>query len=141
MPDKIVFGRRRIWWSQLIAYLLIIALAAIGFWQIQSSQQDVHQSQDCTEKFLAAAVQSLNDRTTTTNDAVRADRVQNSAWAHYVHEQLHGAQTGHPTSIKDQIKAVQDYFRKLHHYLELSRRASSMKPYPTKEDYRSCLNK
>lgn len=135
MPDTDLSVRRRIFYAQLVAYVLIVAVASFGFWQISNILDSQARSQSCTEQFLGTTVEALNQRTAYTQQQADANI------------ELQKAQLKFLTAISkpgDQGDgALEDYFDALQEFIRVTALQSSRaesNPYPTREDYRLCLN-
>lgn len=139
MPDTDLKVRKRIYRAELGAYLLIVTMGALGFWQIGNLLDDVSTSQSCTEEFLGSTVEALNERTQYSTAQADANIELQKAQLKFIRVLVKPGPT--PDDLGEQ--ALNDYFDALTEYNRLTAlqagRAES-NPYPTREDYRMCLN-
>lgn len=156
MPERSVNVRRRIFYQQLGAYLLIVAVAAYGFNRMGNQQEDLGDAQQqitqlvsqmakqqqCTEQFLSSTVEAASERTSLTPALNAADAERIKSQGKLIAFLVQANQ--HPESVdaKQYTIVLTDYFEKLQEYLDLLNRQDNkqqLNPYPTKADYRTCL--
>jgi hypothetical protein len=132
-------------WRNRIAWLLIIALiffsvlaTAITNSRLADAQSGLIRSQDCTQQFLGATVNALNERTTYTTAQANANSDLQHAQLKFIATLANKKHTQ-----SDAESAFTDYFHALKHYntlVALSAGKADRFPYPTTDDYRACLH-
>jgi hypothetical protein len=134
MPDKDLNVRKRIFYAQLIAYVLIISVASYGFWQIGNILDDQARSQTCTEEFLGTTVAALNERTTYSTQQANANIELQKAQLKFLSVISKPGDSG-DAALNEYVDALQNFF----HVTALTAGKAESNPYPTREDYRMCL--
>ena len=139
MPDQDTKVRKRIYRAELGAYLLIVTLSVVGFWQIGEILDDVSTSQNCTEQFLGSTVDALNERTQYTIAQADANVELQRSQLKFIKALVAPG----PTPSREGEQALNDYFNALQEYTRLTGLQTGRvesNPYPTPEEYRMCLS-
>lgn len=145
MPDSDLKVRRRIYRAEVGAYLLIVAVGLYGFWAIEQDQRGDEHDQACTEAFLGATVNAADERTTYANEQANANiRLQAAQLVFLTAITKPAAGTDDrgedpddsgDVAFREYLKALREYNR----LTTLTAGKTSKFPYPTAENYRTCL--
>jgi hypothetical protein len=126
-----------------VIFFSVIQTQRINNRLADSQAAQVHQ-QDCTTAFLAQTVEVLNERTAFSPELNAADEAKVKAEARlfgFVTRQT-GNQNPSAAVLHQYQRLIGDYFDSIQHYLVVLGKTNinqRTNPYPTKEDYQSCL--
>lgn len=142
MKSKEESGKVNINQVALILVVLLVAFSAfasgVASTRVKSNQEDIKQSQACSENILSNVIRTLNERTSYSSEVNRADQAQNEMLL-----DLARTLSGNPG--KDEVvEAVNSYSKKLKKYLNTIKKSQETRednPYPEVDDYRECLDK
>lgn len=126
----------------LVLVVLLVAssafLSGVASTRVKHNQEDIRQSQSCSEDVLSNVIRTLNDRTSYSSEVNQADQAQNEMLLDLVK-----TLSGDPSS-DEVIKVVTNYSKKLRKYLNTIKKSQETRednPYPEVDDYRECLDK
>lgn len=160
MPKRLITDPR---WRDRVAWVLIIGVISFSVLRTQGINEDLEKNtkelssaqeqitelvaqmarqQQCTEDFLAGTVGALNERTSLTPELNEADVDRIKAQATLIGFLVQAAQNPEGVEAQEYSKVLNNYFGELQKYLSLITQADTKQkdnPYPTKEDYRTCL--
>lgn len=106
---------------------------------LKSTQDDIKQTQQCTQSYLAKTITALNERTTYSQAQSMANVELQRAQAEFITSALQ-----EPPLEKDRVEAgLRKYFDKVTAYVTLVGKTAGKQatnPYPTEEQFVSCIN-
>lgn len=122
--------------SVKIAWACVLTFTAVAaIWTGVVNNKLAH-SQFCTEHTFGRVIGTLNDRTATTTDVNIADTAQSEAFATLLTKLL---DTQHPATETEKVLLTQDYLSKLVTYNKAKAERDKSTDFPTKEEYKKCL--
>lgn len=122
------------WYRHRISLLVVLFLTAGAAIATGIVNNNLRDSQQCTEKTFSRVIHILNDRTSLTSDVNKADVQANEAFSAL----FRGLLRVPPLPKRDARTLFEDYATKLNTYNEL-RREQSDAEFPSQEDYQDCL--
>lgn len=142
MPSRLWRNKE---WRDRIAWVILIGIVFFSVIRTQAINDDLKDavasqmiSQTCTEEFLGSTVEALNERTKHTTDQAEANIDLQRAQLKFIRVLVAPGPT--PDAQGDQ--ALNEYFNALTEYNRLTSLSAGKAddfPYPTREDYRTCL--
>ena len=125
-----------------VADVLMVVVLVIVAWSAFASQAATNTSKkngDCTMQYLDRTIVALNERTTYTQEQAEANVELQKAQAEFLALLLRRP----PYPEAKRTEAAQNYLQTLTDFATVSTKnvnAIAQNPYPTPEDFQSCLN-
>jgi hypothetical protein len=127
-------------------YLLVLAIVVWGAFSAQKASNEVESAQDriaqvtaCNQEYLADIIETVNERTTYTAEQARLNIELQQSQSQFLGILLEDP----PPSDQRRSEALRSYFGALGDFIEINARArdkAAANPYPTRQEYQSCVN-